>query len=118
MKRLLSLLLALTIVISTSAPVIASESTVGTNVTLKALNVVEGMTSISDSSHVMNHAETKEVGTITLTESGTLPDNLNDLAPAMTGWTFQGWYTAPVKYAFWGDNTTSGYASEPFPEGF
>ncbi len=83
-------------------------------VVFKAFNVTEGMASIGDGRHEMS-AGTLEVGMVPLTEVGTLSAKAPE-APEMKGWTFAGWYTAPVRYAFWGDDTDTGYSTTaPLP---
>ena len=87
----------------------------GPTVTLKALNIKSGMSKISDSSREMPDEYLPD-GSAVLTEDRVLPANLNQLAPAVEGWTFQGWYTAPVRYAFWGDKSGTKYQeTEPLP---
>lgn len=88
----------------------------GPTVTLKALDIKSGMSKISDSSREMPSDKYLPDGSAVLTEDRVLPANLNQLAPAVEGWTFQGWYTAPVRYAFWGDKSGTKYQeTEPLP---
>lgn len=95
----------------------AASMTHGAAVTLKALDVVEGQKAINDDVREMpdNYVEDSSVELV----EGKLPENLDKLAPEMEGWTFKGWYTAPVKYAFWGDTTkTNISAYESVPDGY
>ncbi len=84
------------------------ESESGPAVTLKILDITNGMSKIGDGSHELPQEYLAD-GSAKLTKEGKLPDNLNELAPAVEGWKFIGWYTAPVRYAFWGDNSDTGY---------
>ena len=128
MKQFLCRLLALIMVIGTLAPAIEAEAKYETpapvnsapatesgtkpagTVKLKYLNpskfqVREGkykFTNEADSDKLVTMSETAQVKDGVLT---TRPD-----APAITGWTFAGWYTAPVSYAFWGDTPTTDYS--------
>lgn len=61
---------------------------------------------LSDSKREFSGDE-KEYKTVQLTDGklAELPDG-----PSIAGWKFVAWYTAPVKYAFWGDKTTTTYS--------
>ncbi len=87
----------------------------GPTVALRTLDIKSGMSKISDNNREMPQEYLLD-GSAVLTEDRVLPANLDKLAPAIEGWTFQGWYTAPVKYAFWGDKSGTKYQeTEPLP---
>ena len=111
MKRFLCRLLALIMVISVPVPAFAAGAQPAGTVQLKYLDpstfkVSEGkytFTNTADSDKLRTAPQTAKVEDGELT---TLPD-----APEIPGWTFAGWYTAPVSYAFWGDTPATDYST-------
>ena len=125
MKRLLSSVLALVLVISLCPSAFAAGiQELGKLYASAGPDEVQLMyydpayLIVNDTKRIFTSADnqTKECGSARL-QGGKL--NEIPTAPQVKGWTFEGWYTAPVKYAFWGDTPKTPYTkTEDIPSGF
>ncbi len=84
------------------------------SVTLRVLDLAGGQGKINDDTREMPEVYLPDAS-VKLLDGRVLPGNLQECAPQVAGWKFVAWYTAPVKYAFWGDKTGTGWEPEPLP---